>query len=345
MDKKRPTQSDVARAAGVSRATVSYVLNGHVDKHIPISEDTRQRVLEAVAKLDYRIDARAQALRSGDTKTIGVLLPMYENPFFWQILVGISKEAEECGYSVLLSHSALTPEQEHRSIRELAEQRVDGMILMINFKQFSEQVAHQLRTARQPVVEITDTHSEFDYVQQGYGEGAHALMRHLLELGHRRIGFVYGVTTTTQGIDRLKAYRMALEEAGIPYDEALVLQCGPLMEDGHHVVTQALQMPNRPTAFIVINDLLGIAAIRAAVDLGLQVPTDVSIAGFDDIPFSSFIVPRLTSVSGDPEQNGRDAVQILLRRLSDPEHPREVIIRNWRLHIRESTGPVSKDGR
>jgi DNA-binding LacI/PurR family transcriptional regulator len=104
-------------------------------------------------------------------------------------------------------------------------------------------------------------------------------------------------------------------------------------------------MPNRPTAFIVINDLLGIAAIRAAVDLGLQVPTDVSIAGFDDIPFSSFIVPRLTSVSGDPEQNGRDAVQILLRRLSDPEHPREVIIRNWRLHIRESTGPVSKDGR
>ena len=197
---KRPTQVDVARVAGVSRATVSYVLNDQTDQRVPISAETRQRVLDAIAQLGYEIDARAQALRSGETKTIGVLLPMYENPFFWQILLGVSAEAEASGYSVLLSHNTLTPEQETQSIRELAEQRVDGMILLIGFKELSAQVINQLRRSSRPIVEIRATASEFDYVHQGYGAGAHALMMHLIELGHKRIGFVYGVAIKSQGL-------------------------------------------------------------------------------------------------------------------------------------------------
>ncbi|MBK8139364.1 MAG: LacI family DNA-binding transcriptional regulator [Chloroflexi bacterium] len=340
MEKKRPTQSDVARAAGVSRATVSYVLNDHVDKRIPISLETRQRVLDVVADLNYRIDARAQALRSGDTKSIGVLLPMYENPFFWQILVGIAKEAEVCGYNLLLAHNTLTPEAELESIRELAEQRVDGLIILTNFKQFSDQASEQLRTSRQPVVEITDTPSEFDYVQQGYGDGARAVMEHLLELGHRRIGFIYGVQSTSQGIDRREAHRQALIGAGLPYDEGLVFQCGPYMEDGYEAVKNMLSLPDRPTAIIVINDLLAVAAIRAATDVGVRVPQDLSIAGFDDIPFSSYTVPRLTSVSGEPEQNGRDAVRMLINRLNDPAEKQQIIVSGWTLTVRESTGPA-----
>lgn len=339
---QRPTQADVARVAGVSRATVSYVLNNQLDQRIPISADTRQRVLEAIDQLGYEIDARAQSLRSGETKTIGVLLPMYENPFFWQILVGISAEAGENNYRLLLAHNPLTPEQENQSIRELAEQRVDGMILLIGFKDLSEQVMSQLRDSNRPIVEIRATASEFDYVHQGYGEGTHALMKHLIELGHRRIGFVYGVTVASQGYDRLIAYREALENAGLPYDETLVKHCGSLMDDGYQATLDLLRRPDRPTAIIAINDLLGLAALRAAADLGLSIPDDVSIASFDDIPFSTFSIPRLTTVSGSPERNGRDAVHLLLKRLADPDRPQQVITSDWQLHIRESTGPAPR---
>lgn len=342
---KRPTQVDVARLAGVSRATVSYVLNAQTDQRIPISPETRQRVLDAIAQLGYEVDARAQSLRSGDTRTIGVLLPIYENPFFWQILRGISMEAEACGYSVLLAHSSLTPEQENQSVRELAEQRVDGLIMLIGFKQLPEQVLNQLHKSTRPVVEISGTASTFDYVHQGYAAGTEALMAHLFEQGHERIGFVYGVTVPSQGYDRLEAYRQALENAGLPYDESLVLHCGQLMEDGYQAAIELLSRPDRPTALLAINDLLGMAVIRAAVDLGLSVPGDVSIASFDDIPFSSFIVPRLTTVTGSPEQNGRDAVQLLIKRLNDPDRPQEIIAAGWQLNIRESTGPAPKKGR
>lgn len=340
MLKKRPTQADVARVAGVSRATVSYVLNDQTDQRIPISVETRQRVLDAIAQLGYQVDARAQALRSGETKTIGVQLPIYENPFFWQILLGISAEAEASGYNLLLSHSALTPEQQTRSIRELAEQRVDGLVLMISFKGYSEQVINQLRQSQRPIVQISSSESEFDLIHQGYGEGAEVLMAHLLELGHQRIGFVYGVTIQSQGSDRLNAYRDSLENAGLEYDESLVLWCGERMEDGYQAALDLLSRSDRPTALLAINDLFGMAALRAAADLGLRVPEDVSIAGFDDILFTSYSVPRLTTVAGCAEENGRDAVRLLLKRLADPQRPREIITSKWELHVRESTGPA-----
>lgn len=337
---KRPTQLDVARKAGVSRSTVSFVLNDQDGGRIPISAETRQRVLDAISELGYEPDSRAQSLRSGNTKTIGVLVHIYENPFYWQVLLGISAEAEAAGYSLLLSHSTLTPEQEMKSIRELSEQRVDGLILLIGFKEFSEHVMDQIRKSNRPIVVNNETPYGFDYVDQGYGDGARALMAHLMELGHVRIGFLFGVTVESQGIDRLTAYQKVLEGAGLQYDESLVVRCGERLEDGYQAAYEMLCRPDRPTAIITINDLMGMAALRATADLGLRVPHDVSIAGFDDVPFSNYIIPRLTTVAGSPEQNGRDAVRLLLNRLANPERPREISTRAWQLHIRESTGPV-----
>ncbi len=337
---KRPTQADVARMAGVSRATVSYVLNDRTDNRVPISEETRQHVLNVIQQLGYQVDARAQALRSGNTKTIGVLLPLYENPFYWQILSGISAEAESSGYSLLLAHNPLTPEQENQSVKELAQQRVDGMVLMIGFKRLPDQVMNQLRNSSHPIVEVSATPSEFDHVHHGYGAGTRALMSHLFELGHQRIGFIYGVTILSQGFDRLNAYLEALAENGLSYGDTLVTYCGPLMEDGYQAALQLLSLPDRPTAILAINDLLGISALRAAADLGLHVPRDLSIASFDDIPFSNFVVPRLTTVAGNPQQNGRDAVRLLIKRLHDSNRPQEVVTSYWELHIRESTGPA-----
>lgn len=340
MKNKKPTQADVARLAGVSRATVSYVINGKDTKGVPISQETRRHVLNAVEELGYVVNAGAQALRSGDTKTIGVLVPIYENPFFWEILSGISNEAAAAGYSLLVAHNAPTPEQENKSVKELAEQRVDGMILLTEFKSLPAQIMQQLQGTTRPVVEISSTPSEFDYVHQGYEDGMQAMMSHLFDHSHRRIMFLHGVKDASQGLDRLNAYRASYQNAGIPFEDELVVRCGPLMEDGYQAVYHLLQQPNRPTAIVAINDLLGMAAMRAATDLGLSVPNDLSVAGFDNIPFTSYTVPRLTTVASDPAQNGRDAVQLLLKRLQKPKRPREVITSNWQLLIRESTGPA-----
>src|SRR6185503_15007590 len=121
---KRPTQKDVAQRAGVSRSTVSYVLNDQNDLKIPISDETRQRVMDAIVELGYEPDARAQSLRSGNTNTVGVIIPVIENPFFWQIFSGISESLQEAGYSLHLSHPPLDSQQE--AVSELIRHRVDG---------------------------------------------------------------------------------------------------------------------------------------------------------------------------------------------------------------------------
>ena len=336
---RKPTQADVARMAGVSRATVSFVVNGKDGDGISISQETRGRVLDAVEQLGYVVDARAQAFRSGATKTIGVYVPIYENPFFWQILQGISAEAQASGYKLLLAHGAHAEERERQQVQELAEQRVDGLILVTEFRLLPERIMAQLRTSSHPIVEISSSSSEFDVVLQDYGDGMRALVRYLVDAGHRRITFLDGVQDEVQGLDRRGAFEEALDQARRSQWEGRVVRCGPTLDEGYRAARALLERPDRPTALIVINDLLAMASVRAAADLGLNVPADVSVAGFDNIPFAEVFVPRLTSVAGTPEQNGRDSVRLLLKRLDDPKRPRETISSGWKLVVRESTAP------
>ncbi len=337
---KKPTQSDVARAAGVSRATVSFVINGKDGAGISISPATRRRVFEAVDRLGYSVDARAQAFRSGETKTIGVYVPIYENPFFWQVLQGIASEAQASGYKLLFAHGTHTEERDRQQVQELAEQSLDGLILVTEFKLLPKLIMAQLRNSSRPIVEISSSPSEFDAVLQDYGEGMRALVAYLFELGHRRLTFIDGVEDEVQGSDRRNAFVQALDEAGLRRRGDQVVRCGPTLDDGYRAARDVLERPGRPTALLVINDLLAMATIRAATDLGLVVPTHLSVASFDNIPFAEFSVPRLTSVAGTPEKNGRDAVQLLLKRLEDPTCPRAMISAGWELIVRESTGPA-----
>jgi LacI family transcriptional regulator len=338
---KRPTQKDVAQRAGVSRSTVSYVLNDQHDLKIPISPETRQRVLRAIAELGYEPDARAQSLRRGHTNVVGVIIPVIENPFFWQTLSGISDELRETGYSLHLSHNPLNSEQGASAIRQLTQQRVNGFILLAAVKYLLPGLTDYLRKVGQPVVEITATEAEFDHVIHGYSRGTRALMEHLLDLGHRRIGFIYGVAQEIQGADRLLIYREVLEEAGLSGNNPFEVHCGTQLEDAYQAAYTLLNCADRPTALLVINDMLAIAVMRAAGDLGLTIPGDLSVAGFDDIAFSSYTLPRLTTVSGKAEESGRDAVRLLLRRFAEPDLPRQVATTEVQLIVRESTGPVS----
>ena len=344
---KRPTQVDVARLAGVSRATVSYVVNGLTDGRVPISEETRRRVLEAVAELDYVPDARAQALRSGNTKTIGLIIPDIHNPHFWEIADGVEQEAYGAGYHILLS--SIPPENEYAEdiFKNLAQRRIDGLIMIPSFIYQSEEAQKTLAyllKRRVPIVGIMADHGEtsysFDRVISDYRDTTVEVMNHLFALQHRQIGFIYGIAVPELGNDRLSAYRDSLQAAGLPVDPNLIVQCGPTIEDSYQATRQLIELPSRPTALLAINDFLAVGALRAIKDLNLNVPDDISLVGYDDVPLAKYLVPRLSSASKNGEKMGREAMRLLLARLQDPDRPRQEIRLPARLILRESTGPA-----
>src|SRR6185503_19016598 len=199
----RPTQFDVARRAGVSRATVSYVLN-RVDGDMQISDETRQRVLEAIAELGYEPDARAQALRSGNTNTIALIIPDLRNPHFCEYATGIEEAARAAGYHLLLSSTTLNNEYAVDIFKDLARRRFDGLILASSFILESEEAQSTLAQIRKrglPVVELSENYG-VDSVSADYRDATREVMTYLLSLGHRRIGLIYGVGGHELGQDR-----------------------------------------------------------------------------------------------------------------------------------------------
>lgn len=338
---KRPTQTDVARAAGVSRATVSYVLNGSINGKVPISTETLERVRKAIADLGYEPDASAQALRSGSTKTIGAIIPDLRNPHFCEYAIGIEQAAREAGYHILLSSTALNEDHALKIFKDLARRRIDGLILASSFSSTPVEIQKtltQLHERQLPVVEISN-HYNVDSAFTDYGEVTREVMAYLFSLGHQRIGMIYGVAAPEIADDRRLPYIEILQEANC-FNPDLIVECGPTTYDGYQAARQLLQRQPRPTAVVAINDVLAIGVLRAANDLGLRVPADVSLVGFDDIQMAQFLVPSLTTVSKDAIQAGREAFQLLLARIKEPERPRQQLKFSARLIIRESTGPA-----
>lgn len=345
---KRPTQVDVARLAGVSRATVSYVVNGLTDGRVPISKETRERVLEAVAELDYVPDARARALRSGSTRTIGLIIPDIHNPHFWEIADGVEQEANSAGYHILLS--SIPPENRNAEdiFKNLSQRRIDGLIMIPSFIYHSEEAQKTLANLlkrRVPIVgmmsDLEGANLNIDRVISDYRDTTLEVMKHLLSLRHKRIGLIYGIAVPELGSDRLSAYQESLQAGGLPIDPSLMVECGPAIEDSYQATRQLLELPSRPTALLAINDFLAVGALRAIRDLGLNVPEDVSLFGYDDIPIAKYMVPRLSTASKDGEKIGREAIRLFLARLQDPERPPQKIMVPARLILRESIGVAS----
>lgn len=345
---KRPTQVDVARIAGVSRATVSFVINDTPDSRVPISEDTRQRVLRAVEELGYIPDTRAQALRSGDTKTIGLIIPDMHNPHFWENADGIEQEARASGYHLLFSSMELNTKHGVDIFKDLAGSRIDGLILMGNFVEKADEarltLAYLLRAKRRlAIVEISDRPNndhDIDCVLADYRAATVEVMAHLISLHHQRIGMVYGAAAPDLAFDRFEPYQSSLQDAGIPYNPDLVVYCGSTLQDGYQAARQLLELSPRPSAVLAVNDLMAIGVLRAAADLKLSVPGDISLVSFDDIPVAQYLIPRLTTASKDAVRLGREAVRLVLRRIQDPNQPRQKILVPARLILRESTGPA-----
>jgi len=338
----RPTQVDVAQRAGVSRATVSYVLNGLTEGRVPISNETRQRVLAAIEELGYELDARAQALRSGTTNTIALIIPDLQNPHFCEYANGLEVAARAAGYHLLLSSTTMNDEYAVEIFKDLARRRFDGLIIASSFileSKDAKATLEQVRKRGLPIVEMDENYG-VDSVSADYRDATREVMSYLLSLGHHRIGLVYGVGNHEIGQDRLQPYLESLTAANIPIEKDLIAECGPAIEDGYQASLKLLRLAPRPSALIVINDLLAISTLRAAADLGLRVPEDLSLVGFDDIPMANYLVPRLTTVTKNARAAGIKAFEVLLARIQNPDLPRQQIHIKPRLILRESTGPA-----
>ncbi|MFB5084965.1 LacI family DNA-binding transcriptional regulator [Symbiobacterium thermophilum] len=325
------TIRDVARRAGVGVATVSRVLNGTGY----VKAETRERVLAAAAELGYVPSQLARGLVRRLSGTVGLVVPDITNPFFPLITRGVEDAASEAGYTVFLCNTDNDPVLEAQDVRKLREHRVDGIIFVGTTER--RELVDQLLADDIPVVVMDRQleHADVDTVTVDNVAGAQAACRHLIELGHRRIAHAAGHQSTRTGQDRCQGYRMALEEADIPYDPACVTWGDFTFESGFRVGQVLLGLSPRPTAVFAGNDLIALGVIRAAEEAGLSVPDDLSVVGFDNIQMAALVRPGLTTVRQPAREMGRLAMTMLLERIrgefSGPGrrhvYPPELIVR------------------
>lgn len=337
MARSRPTSTDVARLAGVSRTTVSFVLNGRDD--MAISPATRDRVLEASSALGYQPNASASQLARGASLTIGLVLrqepsQVASDALLPQTVQGLGDAARGAGYQVLVESLPPVPGG-YRQL--LHSRRVDGLIV-------SGPLADD--------VELRRVHDDgFPIVLQGHVPtlnapsadvdnvaGARAAVSHLIERGHTRIAMITNAPLTyTSASERLDGYRLALQEAGIGFDPRLVAEGAFVAQSGFAAMTTLLA-GHSFTAVFVASDVLALGAMGAVRAHGLRIPSDISIVGFDDIPLAAYFDPPLTTVSVPAYALGKTAGNLLLAQIRGEPVPGRTLL-DTELKVRESVGP------
>jgi LacI family transcriptional regulator len=331
----RVTMADVARDVGVSMMTVSRVVNEKGD----VSPETRQRVLSAIERLGYRPSSIARGLATRHTGTLGLVVPDVANPFFAEVARGVEHVAYANGYNVFLCNTDEDSERELDVLGSLEEKRVDGIVLCSSRLEPADLA---LVVTSHPAVVLVNRRLD------GADHPVHAVLiddelggriaaQHLLGRGHRAIGFLSGPPGSQSGRGRLAGYRSALLESGISYEAGWVRGCAPVADAGREVAMALLTLRPELTALLCYNDLVAVGVLRAAAELGRQVPDDLAVVGFDDIPLAALITPRLTTCRVARHELGVRAVRLLLRQISvDGERPgRSTKPEGHRPHIAE----------
>lgn len=325
--------TDVAREAGVSISTVSRVLN---NSDYPIKPETRRKVLEAAAELRFRPNDLARGLLLRKSRTVGLIVPDISNPYYPELSLGVEATASERGYSVIFCNTSRKAEKLEQYVDVLLQKRVDGIVLVGGGTDFAP-ISQALLDFDVDVTVIGRHNLPFPSVQIDNVGAAQEAASHLAELGHRRIAFLSGPLKLTSVQDRLSGYRLALEEQGLDRDDRLVCEGDFQPESGYSAALSLLQGEPRPTAIFAANDRMAIGVIAAATDLGLEVPDDLSVVGFDDITMASYTRPSLTTVAIPGYQMGASAMRLMLRLFAEEECPQVTWVPT-KLVVRDSSG-------
>ncbi len=303
---------DVALKAGVSIATVSRVVNKSEHKVNPV---TQEKVEAAIRELDYRPNALAKGLLMKKTMTIGIIIPDISNPYYAEIVRGIQDTADQAGYAVLIHNTDGKQERIIRHIYILREKSVDGVIFCGGIINGYETLSI-LKELKERVVVVGRHEVDFPAVMVDNMGGATQAVEHLIDIGHRLIGCIGGPEGSPTAVDRLTGYRNALAQNGIALDERLVKRGTWSPESGYLLARELLAGPERPTAVFSANDQMAFGVIKAAREMGLNVPKDLAVVGFDNVPPGSYFDPPLTTVEIPMYDIGVATMRMLIDLLS-----------------------------
>lgn len=326
----------VAKRAGVSRSTVSRVINNDPN----VSEETRARVMTIVRDLNYHPNVVARGLAAGRTRVLGLVIPrtvstLFTDPYFSLLIQGVSAACNAQDHSVMLWIAE--PEYERRTIRQVLHGGlIDGVIVASQV--LDDPVVDALMKSDLPFI-LIGRHpdaSNVSYVDADNRNGAREMVEYLLRLGYRRVATITGPKNTIVGMDRLEGYRAALRVKGLVPDPDMIVE-GDFTEMGGYTATQQL-LPRHPDAIFVASDTMATGALRALREANRRVPQDVALAGFDDMPFAAHTDPPLTTVRQTIHRAGLAAVETLVDLVTHPGSPTRRIILPTELVIRASTG-------
>lgn len=326
---------DVAKQAGVGVGTVSRVLNGNPS----VRPETRQRVLAVIEALNYHPSPIARRLSLRKTLTIGVVAPFFTRPSIVERLRGIEALVAESDYDLVV-YNVETPERRDACFRTVvASHRVDGLIV-IHLAPTDDDVQRWAQ-ARTPVILVDTRHPALHRVVIDDVAGGYLATRHLVELGHRRIAYISDWLDEpfhfTSSRDRLLGYQRALAEAGLPFRPEYHRQGDHGREQARQMAHDLLRLAERPTAIFAHSDTQALGVMQAAADLGLRVPEDLSVVGFDDIEMAEYA--GLTTVRQPLVETGRKGIELLLRLMDDPSLPTACVELPIELVVRRTTAP------
>ncbi len=333
------TIRDVAKKAGVSVATVSYVANGTRN----VAPKTEERVRRAMAELDYHPNAAAQSLRTRSTHVVGLVISDISNPFFATLVRGAEDCARQNGYSILICNTSEKMEDELVYLQLLSRRRIDGMLLASTGK--NDEMIRRLIERGMHIVFID---RKIDGVAapavlSENEEGAYQATSHLISLGHTRIGIVVGLPGVSTTTERLRGYEHALSDSGIPLDKALITYGGSQIKGAEDACKELFDLSDPPSAIFAGNNLMTIGVMKQLRELGISCPKDVSVVGFDDFEWASCFEPTLTMVAQDPYRIGFTAVEQLFKALSGKRlHAIETRIPTHLMVRGSSSSPNSK---
>ncbi|WP_046179532.1 LacI family DNA-binding transcriptional regulator [Domibacillus tundrae] len=325
------TIMDVAKLSGLSKTTVSRVINNHAY----VSEEKRTLVLKAMEELDYYPNPAARRLRGQLTTTIGVVVPKIINPFFAYLVDAIEQAAYKNGYQVMIFQSNEDRTKELSFLNLLKTKQVDGIIMTAIENDWK---AVEPFTKYGPIVLCNEYINEptVPIVRLDQFKGTYLGIKHLIEKGHRKIAYCTGGLFAEEGKDkdRNRGYQKAMGEAGITVNPNWIFVDRHTIEDGKHVLKNVLEMDDRPTAVFTGSDEIAAGMIAEANEQGIDIPGDIAIIGFDDQPLAELISPKLTTVRQPVDQMGEKAAEVIINRLHDEnaeichyELPIEVIVR------------------
>jgi DNA-binding LacI/PurR family transcriptional regulator len=324
------TLVEIAKIAHVSVSTVSRALS---NKHYPLKEETRQTILELADQLGYKPNLVARSLQSNRSHLVGVIVDRMQSPFAAATVQGIQDGLRNAGYSVSIAYSNRDRDLAIEAIHSFYSRQVDGVVILNSW----------LHTYNDPILALQDR--PFVFVNRVFGNcarncvapgdrlGAQLATQHLVDLGHRRIGYIHGMADWAEAQDRLAGYRDVQAKNGLPFDETLVKQGDWGVDSGYRAGLEFMAMAERPTAIFAGNDIMAMGAMYAITEAGLKIPEDIAMVGYDDRDFAAWTRPTLTTVRMPSYEMGQAAARSLLRQIAGEaledatQIPGELIIR------------------